>query len=85
MPGVDPAIVEALGLDPEKTKMASHGGSGFSSTFKISSVVNGKEKNFFVKTGTGKDTDIMFTGLSAPEPTHLVRARITYIHTYVTG
>lgn len=59
---VDAAIIEALGLDPSSTKLVSHGGSGFSSTFKLSSTVDGKPMNYFVKTGTGKDSEIMFTG-----------------------
>ncbi|KAI1172349.1 fructosamine kinase [Nemania sp. FL0916] len=61
-PTIDPAITEALGLDPSTTKLTSHGGSGFSSTFKLSSTVNGKEKNYFVKTGTGQDAARMFQG-----------------------
>ncbi|KAI1084429.1 fructosamine kinase [Whalleya microplaca] len=61
-PKVDPAILEALGLDPSVTKIASHGGSGFASTFKLSSLVDGKEKNYFVKTGTGADSELMFKG-----------------------
>ncbi|KAI0443189.1 fructosamine kinase [Xylaria telfairii] len=59
---VDPAIIEALGLDPNKTKLTSHGGSGFASTFKLSSTANGKEINYFVKTGTGSDAALMFQG-----------------------
>lgn len=61
-PNVDPAIIEALGLGPNNTKIASHGGSGFASTFKLSSSVDGKEKNYFVKTGSGADSKIMFRG-----------------------
>lgn len=61
-PPVDPAILEALGLDPAQTKMTSHGGSGFASTFKLTSTVDGAQKNFFVKTGTGRNADVMFTG-----------------------
>ncbi|KAI1449521.1 fructosamine kinase [Annulohypoxylon stygium] len=59
---VDPAILEALELDPKVTNIASHGGSGFASTFKLSSTVDGKEKNYFVKTGTGADSELMFKG-----------------------
>lgn len=59
---VDPAILAALGLDPKLAKIASHGGSGFSSTFKLSSAVDGEEKNYFVKTGTGADAELMFKG-----------------------
>lgn len=61
-PSVDPAIVQALGLDPGTTKLASHGGSGFSSTFKLTTIVNDKEENFFVKTSHGKDAEVMFKG-----------------------
>ncbi|KAI0972841.1 fructosamine kinase [Xylaria arbuscula] len=59
---VDPAIIEALGLDSTTAKFTSHGGSGFASTFKLSSTVNGKEINYFVKTGTGEDAVLMFQG-----------------------
>ncbi|KAI5918793.1 fructosamine kinase [Camillea tinctor] len=62
LPKVDPAIIEVLGLDPSVTKIASHGGSGFASSFKLSSIVDGKEMNYFVKTGTGTDSEIMFKG-----------------------
>lgn len=67
-PKVDPAILEALGLDPDVTTISSHGGSGFASTFKLSSVVDGKDKNFFVKTGAGSDSELMFQGLSVRPP-----------------
>lgn len=62
MPAVDPAIINALGLDPAVTEMTSHGGSGFSSTFKLKTVVDGEEKNYFVKTGSGPDAEVMFRG-----------------------
>lgn len=62
---VDPAILEALGLEPNNTKISSHGGSGFASTFKLSSTVDGKEKNYFVKTGSGADSELMFKGRTA--------------------
>ncbi len=51
-PKVDPAILTGLGLEAEATTMSSHGGSGFASTYKITSKgANGEEKLFFVKTG----------------------------------
>lgn len=63
---VDPAILEALGLDAETTRISSHGGSGFASTFRLSSVKKnddgGQEVSYFVKTGTGPEADVMFTG-----------------------
>ncbi|KAI1846478.1 hypothetical protein JX265_004998 [Neoarthrinium moseri] len=61
-PNVDPAIIEALALDPAVTKIRSHGGSGFASTFKITSQVDGQDRNFFVKTGSGPESDLMFKG-----------------------
>ncbi|VZH88670.1 unnamed protein product [Fusarium fujikuroi] len=59
---VDPAIVEALGLDPANSAINSHGGSGFASTFKITSEKDGKPLNYFVKTGTGNEAEVMFRG-----------------------
>ena len=61
-PSIDPAIIEALSLDAASTTLASHGGSGFSSTYKLSSRgSNGEEKLYFVKTG-GKGSEAMFAG-----------------------
>lgn len=59
---LDPAIIKALSLDDAVTTIASHGGSGFSSTAKITTQVDGEEKLYFVKTGTGKDAKVMFAG-----------------------
>lgn len=59
---IDSAILEALGLDSSVTKITSHGGSGFASTFKISSTVEGVERNYFVKTGSGANYELMFNG-----------------------
>lgn len=59
---VDSAILEALGLEAQNTKQTSHGGSGFSSTFKLASTKDGKQVNYFVKLGTGKEAEIMFRG-----------------------
>ncbi|KAL2759716.1 hypothetical protein ACRALDRAFT_1067546 [Sodiomyces alcalophilus JCM 7366] len=59
---IDPAILDALGLDPATTKLSTHGGSGFSSTFKLSSTVDGKPVNYFIKTGSGTDSEVMFRG-----------------------
>lgn len=61
---MDVNILKALGLNAEGTKMSRHGGSGFSSTFKLTATVGGKEKRFFVKVGTGKDAELMFKGKS---------------------
>lgn len=59
---VDPAIIEALGLDPANSAINSHGGSGFVSTFKITSEKDGKPLNYFVKTGEGEGAGVMFKG-----------------------
>ncbi|MCJ1225851.1 1-phosphatidylinositol-3-phosphate 5-kinase [Toensbergia leucococca] len=60
---LDSAIARALSLDPNTTKISSHGGSGFSTTAKITTAVgSGSEKHLFVKTGRGKDAEIMFQG-----------------------
>lgn len=60
---LDLAILEALSLDPSKTTISSHGGSGFSSTSKIASTVDGSQKLFFIKTGTGTNRELMFAGI----------------------
>ena len=60
---VDLAILEALGLDASRTKITSHGGSGFSSTFKLTATRDGQEVNYFVKTGSGRNAEVMFQGL----------------------
>lgn len=62
-PAVDGAIIEALGLDTSDTSIASHGSSGFASTFKLSTTVDGKPKQYFVKTGSGADAETMFKGI----------------------
>lgn len=60
---IDSAILKALALDAESASISSHGGSGFSSTFKIQAKnSDGFEKLYFVKTGKGKDSEIMFAG-----------------------
>lgn len=73
---VDPAILEALQLDPGQTKIASHGSSGFASSFKISSTVDNEPVSYFVKTGSGKDAEVMFRGnlpnLPSPSPIRMI-------------
>ncbi|KAF2157665.1 Ketosamine-3-kinase [Myriangium duriaei CBS 260.36] len=62
---LDSAVIKLLSLDPEKTSVASHGGGGCSSaaTSKIQTELSdGTRKLFFMKTGTGKEADIMFEG-----------------------
>ena len=63
---LDPAVIELLKLDPENTTVSSAGGGGCSSasTSKITSkLADGTEKCFFMKTGHGKDANIMFEGI----------------------
>ena len=62
LPNVDPAILEALSLEATSSKLVSHGGSGFSSTYKLIATRDGEELTFFVKIGTGPDAEIMFRG-----------------------
>ncbi|KAI5456333.1 Fructosamine/Ketosamine-3-kinase [Mariannaea sp. PMI_226] len=59
---VDPNLLQALGLDPACTDINPHGGSGFASTFKLSSTVDGKRVKYFVKTAAGKGAEVMFRG-----------------------
>ncbi|ERT00148.1 hypothetical protein HMPREF1624_03517 [Sporothrix schenckii ATCC 58251] len=59
---VDPALVEALGLDRTTASIESHGGSGFSSTYKLTGDKDGKRVKYFVKTGTGANAATMFRG-----------------------
>ncbi|KAK4993006.1 hypothetical protein LTR50_000712 [Elasticomyces elasticus] len=62
---LDSAIVELLSLDPANTSVSSHGGGGMSSasTSKITTKLSdGTTKLYFLKTGSGKDAEIMFEG-----------------------
>ncbi|KAK4697996.1 hypothetical protein P7C71_g169, partial [Lecanoromycetidae sp. Uapishka_2] len=60
---IDSAVIRALSLDPAKTAIKSHGGSGFTTTAKISTTLkDGTEKHFFMKTGRDKDSEVMFKG-----------------------
>ena len=60
---LDPAVVRALSLNPSSTHVALHGGSGFSSTAKITiNAGDAAEKHYFMKTGRGKDATLMLEG-----------------------
>ena len=61
---VDPAILEALGLEAAaSSKLVPHGGSGFAATFKlVATNADGREVAFFIKTGHGADAETMFRG-----------------------
>ncbi|KAI9697477.1 MAG: hypothetical protein M1820_007812 [Bogoriella megaspora] len=62
---IDPAIAKLLSLDASTTSVSSHGGAGMSSasTLKITTrTSDGEEKQYFMKTGTGNEAEIMFKG-----------------------
>ena len=60
---LDPAIARSLSLVPSITSVKAHGGSGFSTTAKITCKLHdGSEKDYFLKTGHGKDAEVMFRG-----------------------
>ncbi|KAH0532469.1 hypothetical protein TsFJ059_001157 [Trichoderma semiorbis] len=61
-PTIDPAILAALDLDKDNTTISSVGGSGFSSTFKLSTTKDGQPFDYFVKTASGEGAKIMFQG-----------------------
>ncbi|KAL6906606.1 Fructosamine/Ketosamine-3-kinase [Trichoderma evansii] len=61
-PSIDSAILTALNLDKDHTTISSAGGSGFSSTFKLSTTKDGQPFDYFVKTGSGDGARIMFQG-----------------------
>ena len=61
---LDPAILRALSLSlSSNTTITSHGGSGFTTTAKITTTLpDGTHQYFFLKTGQGKDAEKMFAG-----------------------
>ncbi|KAL8792664.1 MAG: hypothetical protein Q9195_004724 [Heterodermia aff. obscurata] len=60
---IDPAILRALSLSSSNTTLSSHGGSGFTSTGKIETALSDdSKKSFFLKTGKGRDSAVMFAG-----------------------
>lgn len=64
---LDPAVAKLLNLDLDSTTVSSAGGGGCSSasTAKITTTTpDGEEKKFFMKTGSGKDAEVMFEGKS---------------------
>ncbi|PPJ55939.1 hypothetical protein CBER1_03571 [Cercospora berteroae] len=63
MPSVDSAILAQLGLDASPVTTADHGGSSFSSTSKITAKLeDGNTKSYFMKSGKGSDSKVMFEG-----------------------
>lgn len=59
MPSIDASILRALSLDASSTKIASHGGSGFASTFRITT---SNHASIFVKISPGSAAATMFEG-----------------------
>jgi protein-ribulosamine 3-kinase len=62
---LDSAVAEVLKVDLADTSVTSAGGGGCSSasTSKITvKSPNGREKRYFMKTGSGKDAEVMFQG-----------------------
>ena len=52
---LDPAIVQALSLDTAASRVELHGSSGFTSTAKITTTINGLPKELFMKTGSSAE------------------------------
>ena len=60
---IDPAVIRALSLDESVTSVNKHGGSGFATTAKITTKLkDGSQKDFFLKTGRGRESEVMFKG-----------------------
>jgi hypothetical protein len=83
---IDSAVAKLLSLDPKETTISGAGaGSSFASTSKITTKLSdGTEKQFFMKTGSGKEASVMFEGkklvtisLDSTALSRLRRARIT--------
>lgn len=56
------AMLEAIGVDPPATRVSSTGALSASSSKIVAELPNRKKKQFFVKTGKGEETAIMFEG-----------------------
>jgi fructosamine-3-kinase len=62
---VDPALISLLKLDPAQTSISGAGGGGmsFASTSKITTKLeDGSTMQYFMKTGRGKEAEVMFEG-----------------------
>ncbi|KIW13582.1 hypothetical protein PV08_08771 [Exophiala spinifera] len=67
---VDPAIIRALSLEGTSSKITTHGGSGFSSTFRITTstrkssttTAESPSTSIFVKTSSAPGAEVMFQG-----------------------
>ena len=67
---LDPAVVELLSIDPAATSVSSQAGG--CSTASAAKIVtrdggdNGKDRRYFMKSGSGKDAEVMFAGIVTP-------------------
>ncbi|KAI5208691.1 fructosamine kinase [Aureobasidium subglaciale] len=60
---IDSAVAQLLSLNPKETTVSGSGGSSFSSTSKITTKLDdGTTKQYFMKTGSGKEASVMFEG-----------------------
>ncbi|EXJ61048.1 serine/threonine protein kinase [Cladophialophora yegresii CBS 114405] len=57
-PSIDPAILRALNLNASSSKISTHGGSGFASTFRITTPTT----SIFVKQSQSSGAKVMFQG-----------------------
>ena len=55
---IDPAILRALSISPSSASISTHGGSGFASTYKITT----PQTSIFVKTSNSSGARVMFEG-----------------------
>lgn len=60
-PEIDPSILHALSLESSTAKIASHGSSDFTSTFRITTTSD-PSRSFFVKTSSSLNAATMFEG-----------------------
>ncbi len=58
----DPAVLQALLLDPQKTKIELFGALGFSMKATIVTELDGKPWKFFMKTRINETTDDLYFG-----------------------
>ncbi|KAF2757429.1 Ketosamine-3-kinase [Pseudovirgaria hyperparasitica] len=62
----DPAVLEVLSLSEGNVTVEDHGGGGGSSSASTSKIISkqddGTKLEYFMKTGSGKDAEIMFQG-----------------------
>lgn len=60
---LDPAILAALRLDPEITTVTPYGPAGFSTKSRISTIVDGEKRRYFIKTYLKGNEASVFEGM----------------------